>query len=177
LLDWLDRNDLSFSRWYRQAPYLARCGAIASTPHAARLASLPPREQFAAMELWRGSMTTHSVIVRRRDAETPNVRFDGDQWLRFVPIRLPWTHLVQERIPPGAAGALLNRSHQHHDLVLIVDAAEKRLFDAIDGYRTVEEIADTARITDHRAARSFVERLWQYDQVAFDTTCVSPRTP
>jgi len=178
LFDCLERNELSFSRWYWQAPYLATCGAIASTPHAARLASLPHREQFAAMELWRGSMTTHSVIVGRHDTrETPSIRFDGEQWLRFVPIRLPWTQLVQERIPPGAAGVLLNRSHQHHDLILIVDAAEKRLCEAIDGSRTVEEIADTARITDHRPARAFIERLWQYDQVVFDTTRVSPRTP
>jgi SAM-dependent methyltransferase len=177
LFDFLERSDLSFSRWYWQAPYLAACGAIASTPHAARLASLPPREQFVAMELWRGSMTTHSVIVRRNDArETAGIGFEGEQWMRFVPIRLPWTQLVQERIPPGAAGVLLNRSHQQHDLILIVDAAEKRLFDAIDGRRSVGEIADSARLTDRRAARSFVERLWQYDQVVFDTTRVSPRT-
>jgi SAM-dependent methyltransferase len=177
LFDFLDRNDLSFSRWYRQAPYLAACGAIASTPHAARLASLSPREQHAALELWRGSFTTHSVILRRNDgSDTGPVRFEGDGWLQFVPIRLPWTQLVQERLPPGAAGVLLNRSHQHPDLILIVNAAEKRLFEAIDGRRTIHEIADAARETNHRAARSFAERLWQYDQVVFDTTRGSRRT-
>jgi SAM-dependent methyltransferase len=178
LFDFLDRNDLSFSRWYRQAPYLAACGAIASTPHAARLASLPPREQYAAMELWRGSFTTHSVVLRRNDGggDTGTVRFEGDGWLHFVPIRLPWTELVRERLPPGAAGVLLNRSHQHPDLILVVNAAEKRWFDAIDGRRTILEIADGARATNHRAARSFAERLWQYDQVVFDTTRVSRRT-
>jgi len=178
LFDCLERNDLSFSRWYRQAPYLASCGAIASTPHAARLASLSSREQYAALELWRGSFTTHSVILYRNDAsDAVTMLFEGDRWLHFVPIRLPWTLLVQERLPPGAAGVLLNRSHQHHDLILVVNAAERRLFEAIDGRRTIEEIADAARETNHRAVRSFVERLWQYDQVVFDTTRASRHTP
>ncbi len=44
---------LTFGRWVRQAPYLAQCGALAQTPHAARLAALPrhehlPRSSFSA---------------------------------------------------------------------------------------------------------------------------------
>ena len=38
---WIERCGLSFGRWCEQAPYLPQCGAIASMPHAARLASLP----------------------------------------------------------------------------------------------------------------------------------------
>ena len=41
LYAWLERCGLSFGRWVEQAPYLAQCGMIAKTPHAARLASLP----------------------------------------------------------------------------------------------------------------------------------------
>jgi len=41
LYDWLERCRMSFGRWVEQAPYLAQCGMIAKTPHAARLASLP----------------------------------------------------------------------------------------------------------------------------------------
>ena len=63
LFDFIERNGLTFRRWYWQAPYLPQCGAIAATPHANRLAALPEREQYAAMELWRGTMTSHSVIV------------------------------------------------------------------------------------------------------------------
>ena len=54
LYAWLDRCGLSFGRWFEQAPYLPQCGAIASMPHAARLASLPPPLQHAAVELLRG---------------------------------------------------------------------------------------------------------------------------
>ena len=63
LFDFIERNGLTFERWYRQAPYLPQCGAIAATPHATRLAALSEREQYAAMELWRGTLASHSVIV------------------------------------------------------------------------------------------------------------------
>ena len=68
LFDFIERNGLTFGRWYSQAPYLPQCGAIAATPHAKRLAALPEREQYAAMELWRGTLASHSVIVSRSDA-------------------------------------------------------------------------------------------------------------
>ena len=39
LMDLLAAAGLRFGRWYRQAPYRSQCGAIATTPHAARLAA------------------------------------------------------------------------------------------------------------------------------------------
>jgi SAM-dependent methyltransferase len=174
LFDFIERNGLTMSRWYWQAPYLASCGAIASTPHARRLAALPPRDQYAAMELWRGTVASHSIVVRQDDASdgAPDVRFDDEGALAYVPIRLPWTTLVQERLPPGAAGVLLNRSHAHPDLVLPIDAHEKDLFQRIDGHRTIAEIAGQASAMDSLAARAFFERLWLYDQVVFDMSDV-----
>jgi SAM-dependent methyltransferase len=171
LLDFIDRNGMTFGRWYWQAPYLPRCGAIATTPHATRLAELPQREQYAAMELWRGTMPAHSVVVHRSDASEPagQVPFGDERWLSFVPVRLPWTRLIQERLPAGAAGVLLNQSHPHHDLILAVDAADKALFDGIDGRRSIADIVE--RVSgDRRRARAFFEKLWWYDQVVFDTS-------
>jgi SAM-dependent methyltransferase len=169
--DFIERNGLTFGRWHWQAPYLPQCGAMSTTPHAHRLAALPEREQHAAMELWRGTMTCHSVIVRRSDAnEDVNVRFDDDRWLHYVPFRLPWTELIEERLPAGAAGVLLNKSHSYHDLVVVLDAEDKRMFDRIDGRRSIEEIADHAVRTELPRARTFFERLWWYDQVVFDAS-------
>jgi len=93
---------------------------MAATPHAARLAALPVRDQYAAMELWRGTMTAHSLIVRASDTPDAGVAagFGTTRWLGYVPVRMPTAICVQERLPPGAAGVLLNRSHAHHDLVL-----------------------------------------------------------
>ena len=138
----------------------------------ARLAALPEREQYAALELWRGTMTTHSAIVRHRAASEGGieVHFDADRWQRYVPIRRPWTRLIQERLPTGAAGALLNQSHQFRDLVLFIDAPTKRLFDAIDGHRSIADIVrDAGGIGDDRA-RMFFEALWRHDQVVFDAS-------
>ncbi len=170
LYDYLERNGLALGRWYWQAPYLPQCGAIASTPHAGRLAELSERERYAAMELWRGTMATHSAVVYATGHVEGRVDFaDGAGWHKYVPVRLPWTQLVQERLPAGAAGVLLNRSHPFTDLVLILDPEDTRLFEAIDGRRTIAEIAREAS-HDRDGARSLFQRLWWYDQVVFDAS-------
>jgi len=169
LYDCLERNGLTLTRWYWQAPYLPDCGAMAATPHAVRLASFPAREQHAAMELWRGTMTTHSVIVRRGDASesAATISFDAEGWHQYVPLRLPWTRLIEESLPPGAAGALINRSHPFRDLVLILTPQERRLFDRVNGHRRIRDIVDTGQLD---AARMFFEKLWRYDQIVFDAS-------
>ena len=80
-------------------------------------------------------MVRHSVIVYRDDGPCPyqSVDFEGETWLDYVPIRMSETICVQERLPAGAAGVLINRNHTYTDLLMTIDAAEKRMFDAIDG--------------------------------------------
>ena len=68
LFAWLERCGMSFGRWVEQAPYLPQCGIIAKTPHAARLGSLPPAAQAAAVELFRGTMVRHKFVVYRDDS-------------------------------------------------------------------------------------------------------------
>ena len=94
------------------------------------------------------------------------VRFDDEQYLSYVPVRLPWTICVQDRIPPGAAGVLVNQTHLFPDLFLMINAQEKQMFDAIDGGRSIKEIVGAA---DSPVAREFFEKLWWYDQVVFAT--------
>jgi hypothetical protein len=124
------------------------------------------------MELWRGTMTAHSVVLHAPDTLEPvlNVGFEDERWLRFVPVRLPWTQLIQERLPPGAAGVLLNSSHQFHDLIVIIDGDDKSLFENIDGQRTVGEIIDRSAVGNHDRARTFFQKLWWYDQVVIDSS-------
>ena len=74
----------------------------------------------------------------------------------------------EERLPPGAAAVLINRTHTYTDLYLPIDAQEKNLFAAIDGERTIGEIAREHVTSD--TARAFFERLWWYDQVVFDAS-------
>ena len=173
LFEYLKRGGLTFGRWIRQAPYLAQCGALASTPHASRLAQLSAQEGYAAVELFRGTMVRHSLVAYRTDrpgASQP-ICFDDDRWLTHVPIRLPRTLIIEERLPPGAAAVLINQSHTYPDLYLPINAQEKRLFKAIDGRRTIAQIVrQAATQTVQRQHRAFFERLWWYDQVVFDAS-------
>lgn len=172
LLEAIDANGLSFVRWYWQAPYLPQCGALAATPHAHRLCKMPSAEQHAAMELWRGTMTSHTVVVCRNDsAQRAPINLDDERSNAYVPIRLPSTQCVQERLPAGAAGVLLNKDHPFHDLILPIRTSEKIMFDAIDGRRTIEEIAALACDGDTSGrGRTFFKKLWCYDQVTFDAS-------
>jgi 2-polyprenyl-3-methyl-5-hydroxy-6-metoxy-1,4-benzoquinol methylase len=173
LYSWLKRCGLSFGRWFEQAPYLPQCGAMAGMPHAARLASLAPPLQHAAVELLRGTMTRHNLVAYRDDrhgASQP-ITFEGDAWRDYVPLRLPWTLCIRERLPSGSVAVLINRAHTYPDLALPIDAAQEQIFTAIDGRRSIDEILrDAAGAGGDEQARRFIEQLWEYDQIVFDAT-------
>src|SRR5215813_9556729 len=176
LFDFIEKAGLTFGRWIKQAPYTPHCGVIAKIPQTARLAQLSSAEQYAAVELFRGTMIRHSMVAYRNDCPDPQrVTFAGDTWLRYVPLRMPDTICVQERLPPGAAGVLINQTHAYRDLIMPIDSTEKRLFDAIDGNYSIGGIVErTLPSSQTRSqldmARTFFEKLWWYDQVVFDTS-------
>jgi len=173
LFELLGTAGMLFGRWIRQAAYLPTCGALVQSPHRPRLMRLPAEDQYAAIELFRGCMVQHSAVVFRVDRPQPHkIGFEGDDWLGYVPIRVPDTVVVEERLPPRAAAVLINRNHSFTDIYLPIDADEKKLFDAIDGRRSIGEIAPDGAL--HPIARVLFERLWHYDQVVFDTSG-SPR--
>jgi SAM-dependent methyltransferase len=157
LLELVDGAGLRFGRWERQAPYLPDCGSISETPHAPRLAALPAPEQHALVELFRGTMTRHTAIAFDAGDATSGVVAFGDA---AIPVRVPTAIAVEERLPPGAAAALINRAHTDTDLVLFVDRAELDVFRAIDGATPIAQLGDAG----------FVERLWRHDLVVLDTT-------
>jgi SAM-dependent methyltransferase len=171
LYDWLERCGLSFGRWFEQAPYLPQCGAMARTPHAARLVSLSPPLQHAAVELLRGTMAKHNFIAYRADhpGESQPITFDGDAWRDYIPLRLPWTLCIRERVPLGSVAVLVNRAHTYPDLALPIAAAQERVFAAIDGNRSIDEILRGAvGAIGQEQARRFIQQLWEYDQIVFD---------
>ena len=172
--EWLARCGMAFGRWQEQAPYLPQCGVMAKIPHAARLKTLPEAAQHAAVELFRGTMTTHSFIAYRSDrqAESQPIRFTGEEWRKYVPIRVPWSVCVRDRVPAGAAAVLLNRAHRHPDLVLPVRAVQLRLLEEMDGTRTLGQIA--AGSNDEARSVEFFEQLWRYDQIVFDASALLP---
>ncbi len=164
VLNLVESAGLQFVRWTRQAPYLPECGVISRLPHGPRMAALPIDQQYAAMELFRGTMTRHSFIT---EAESGGrLDFDGAAWRRYVPIRTASSISVQEQLPPGAAAALLNRAHTDRDLVLFATPAEKRMFDLVDGSRTAGEISDATP----GAGGEFFRKLWLSDLIVVDAS-------
>src|SRR6185437_2037239 len=175
LFDFLDKGNLKFGRWAAQAPYCSRCGILARIPQAQRLKQLSLTDQYVTAELLRGTMIRHSVVAYRNDsAVRQEIRFTGDDWLGYIPIRMPDTVCLEERMPPGVAAALINRTHTFKDLIVTIDADEKRLFDTIDGTRSIGTIAQTTvapgKTSPSDRARSFFEKLWWYDQIVFDAS-------
>ena len=174
LFDFLHRGGLTFGRWIKQAPYSPHCGVLAKIPQTSRMLQLSLAEQAAVAELFRGTMVVHSLVAYRNDpgSSPPQVSFVKDGWRRYIPIRAPDTICVQEHLPAGAAGVLINRSHTYRDLILPIDLTEKRWFEDIDGSRTMADITEMGSAGNQRpdAARAFFERLWWYDQVVFDAS-------
>ncbi len=175
--EFLQRAGLAFGRWTRQAPYSARCGVIASLPQAPRLEKISLEQQFAAVELFRGTMVRHSAVVYHNDtsAQRQRIEFAHEHWLTYVPIRMADTVCVLERLPPGAAAVLINRGHTFRDIFLPVNAIEKQLFDAIDGKRSIAEIIQIVASSSEESgiddlARNLFRQLWWQDQVVFDTS-------
>ena len=161
--DLLADAGLRFGRWERQAPYLPDCGAISETPHADRIARLAPAEQHALMELFRGTITRHTAIAfDARDETSGGPDFRAGTVARWIPIRVPTAIAIEQRLPPDAAAALVNRAHTDTDLVLFADRRQYEIFRAIDGRRAVGELGPDAA--------SCVERLWRHDLVVCDTT-------
>jgi hypothetical protein len=174
LFELLENCGLRFGRWLQQAPYSARCGAMGRLPRASSPANLALPEQYAAIELFRGTMTNHSVVAYRDDdskgGATPRTRIEG----HYVPIRKADTICVQERLPAGSSGVLINRGHTYRDLFLPISSSEKDWFDIIDGRRDIFEIGDGHRHSPGQdsigTALEFFEKLWLYDQIVFDAS-------
>jgi SAM-dependent methyltransferase len=175
--DFIKKGQLTFGRWVRQAPYSPHCGAMTQIPQASRMAQLPLEEQYASAELFRGTMIRHSAIVYQDDRSSAcqPITFAGDAWCQYVPIRNAETICVQERLPPGATGVLINQNHTYTDLFMTMSAKEKRLFDAIDGNRTISDILKATLPTSEErlppeTVRTFFESLWWHDQIVFDAS-------
>jgi hypothetical protein len=175
--DFLRSGGVSFGRWIRQGQYSSRCGVVGSLPQSEQMARIALRDQYAAVELFRGTMARHSAVVYRDEESARNqkIDFSQDGWLGYVPIRIADTVCVLDRLPQGASAVLINRAHTFRDLYLPIDSAQKRLFDTIDGKRSIEDIVKstslpTQRVAFTELARAFFEQLWWQDQVVFDAS-------
>jgi SAM-dependent methyltransferase len=169
LFELLRANYFTFGRWFRQAPYSLQPGLMSRIPRRLRMAPITLEDQYAAAELFRGTMIRHSAVAYRDDDPCiARITFSGDEWLRYVPLRMSDTICVQEQLPPGIAAILINRTHSYTDICLPIRSHEKRLLDSIDGSRAIGDMSWQGANAD--AVRSFFERLWWHDQIVIDAS-------
>jgi SAM-dependent methyltransferase len=172
LFELLSACGLQFRRWVRQARYLPQCSSLHTTPHASRLAKLPPEEQYAALELFRGDMLRHNLIAcYANQAESQALNFNEANWLGTVPLRLPDILVSKNRLP-GKAAVLINPANEDPELALPVDELELQIFNAINSRRSIAEIISLVAAEQgqkpesiHNRSRLLFEQLWWYDLV------------
>ncbi|MCH7788572.1 MAG: class I SAM-dependent methyltransferase [Acidobacteria bacterium] len=160
----LGEAGMRLGRFVRQAPYRPQCGALTEVPHGERIAAMSESDQFAAVELFRGTMRRHSVIAHRVDSPLPDppIRWSEDAWRSYVPIRPTSVVIVEENIPPGTDAVLINKAHTDRDLVFFLSTNERRIYETIDGERPIGEIDG--------ATADLFRRLWDHDLVMIDVS-------
>ena len=168
---------LTFGRWVRQAPYLAQCGGFASTPHAARLARLPPSEQYAAVELLRGNMLRHNLIVYRDDV-APGSCPVSTATSGWTTCRCACRRLSACRIDCRLARPRCSSIRGIPTLICFCPSMPRRCGwskrsmagapspRSSGGLRRLHASSNRLR----KQAHELFERLWWYDQIVFETS-------
>lgn len=159
----LDRGGFRFARWVRQAPYRPQVGVMRELSQGERIEAMDEVDQYATMELFRGTINRHSLIALRDDSSLPRSPIDwGVAWSRYAAMVPGTVIVVQENLPPGMAAAVINRAHVDRDLVCFLTPDELSVFSAVDGTRTLGSIDG--------ATAGFFRRLWLQDLVLIDAT-------
>ena len=139
LFEFLEGAGLRFGRWVRQAPYSPRCGVMARLPQAARIAALAPRGASRR----RGALPRHDDdaqrgrVSRRRAARAARSRSPATRGSTTCRFGCRTRSAFKSGCRRARRRCLINRAHTYHDIYLPIDAQEKRLFDAIDGERSI----------------------------------------
>jgi hypothetical protein len=172
LNDLLVQCGLCFQRFLCQAHYMPECSGLASFPQAGpaiRPAAEAERHGlFALTELFRGNLRTHTLVACRDDLPPRSwaVSFAGQDWLSFIPIRNPGLEIDVGAYPGEGVARLSWAAHDDPAIALIVDEAQSRLFDAIDGARSIAQIlaaVPPSVAEPEQVARSFFHTMWCRD--------------
>ena len=164
LFELLDGAGLRFGRWEQPGALPARLRRdqrdAARGAHR-RAAGPPTSTRWSSCSAARspGTRRSRSPPTTRSSARStsPTAPSTGG-----CPSSCPTAVAVEERLPAGAAAALINRAHIDTDLVLFVD---RRQLDDLPVDRRAAHVGELGP-----GAAAFVERLWRHDLVVFDTT-------
>ena len=102
-----------------------------------------------------------------------SIRFTGQQWRDYVPIRISSTRCIYHDLPPGSAALLVKRAHEF-SASLPLTWAQHRLFHAINGFRTLGELVTACGTTKGaQRALQFFETLYHHDHIVLDASKVT----
>ena len=171
----LEDSGLEMQRPFYQAHYNPRCTFLAKSPEIfAKIGSLSPVEQAGIVELYRGGMPMHELIVCRdeRPALTRELGYEAARVPEAVPIRNPGLTIVEEGLAAGLSARLSWDAHHYPEISALVDPLQGALFNAIDGVSSVTDIATSlgASATDGdivEFASNFFRSLWELDYCWF----------
>jgi SAM-dependent methyltransferase len=140
LLALTEENGLHFQGWFENSVYYPEGSPWLMPELAARVASLSPRDQWIAMEMLSPASSTHYFFARK--SPPPSLSFNSPDAL----------------IPQRHPGVRRNNANQHVRMgrPLVLTAEEVRLFEGIDGRRSIAELGDRGGL---------FERLWKQGHV------------
>jgi len=98
----LEGSGLVMQRHVNRAHYAPSCSGLRKSPFYPRIKKLPLAEQFALGELYRASAIMHDFIACpvERSRKSWEIRFDGENWKRLVPVKNPMVKADPKNLPP-----------------------------------------------------------------------------
>jgi SAM-dependent methyltransferase len=157
----LEDNGLCFQGWVENAVYLPEAYSWLTPELRERLAALPEREQWAAMEMISPGNYTHYFFARK--SAPPPISFTDDGW----------PHLVAH-IHPGVRSVGPNQFRRGNAQVTLAPD-EAKLFNLADGARSIGDLVACAG-EPQADARALFERLWKQGHVMMSRPQASSST-
>jgi SAM-dependent methyltransferase len=144
LLALAEENGLHFQGWFENSVYYPEGSPWLMPELAAKLGALPPRDQWIAMEMLSPASSTHYFFARK--SPPPSLSF----------------HLPDALIPQRHPGVRRTSASQLARMgrPLLLSADEMKLFEGMDGRRTVAELGGGVEL---------FERLWRQGHVMMST--------
>ena len=163
VLDFLERNDLAFGGWVDNAHYHADLAMARFSPDVrSAVAALPPREQWAVVEMLTLEVGMHVFVARHAADGALAVQaeaLNAEGWERLVPHRAPGLRGT------ATAGAFVYTRGGGAPMHL--GQGQAALIEAIDGRRRIADLltlpvlAPVPRAQRGPLVRDFVAQMWR----------------
>ena len=178
-LSLLDDSGLYLQHLFPQAHYLARVSLLMATPELVNdVEALPAAEQYALMELYRGDIASHELIVCASESVRARreIGFEGQDWLGYVPVRNPEVEVVADEGRGDCEARLRWARHSYPEITALLSATQIVLLNSLDDQRDLRQVMEVAGLGADEGAvsyvRNFFASLWRMDYVWFEIPSV-----